>query len=163
MKHVTHPGLELQPEFPHRTRKRERLAPSSPCRTSAPYVELHAHSSYSFLDGASLPEELAVRAAELGYEALRSQAGLHAEMLDMVLHHHEYLDGSGYPHSLAGNEIADLVRTITIADVYGALIEQRPYKRPHSSADAYQILVDMGPKLDRDLVRAFHRLARTVR
>ena len=34
------------------------------------YVELHAHSSYSFLDGASLPEELAVRAAELGYEAL---------------------------------------------------------------------------------------------
>src|SRR5215218_7992034 len=34
------------------------------------YVELHAHSAYSFLDGASLPEELAVRAAELGYEAL---------------------------------------------------------------------------------------------
>jgi error-prone DNA polymerase len=33
------------------------------------YVELHAHSAYSFLDGASLPEELAVRAAELGYEA----------------------------------------------------------------------------------------------
>jgi error-prone DNA polymerase len=34
------------------------------------YVELHAHSSYSFLDGASQPEELAARAAELGYEAL---------------------------------------------------------------------------------------------
>jgi error-prone DNA polymerase len=34
------------------------------------YVELHAHSAYSFLDGSSLPEELAVRAAELGYEAL---------------------------------------------------------------------------------------------
>jgi error-prone DNA polymerase len=38
---------------------------------SAPeYVELHCHSAYSFLDGASLPEELAVRAAELGYPAL---------------------------------------------------------------------------------------------
>src|SRR5918911_1625698 len=35
-----------------------------------PYVELHAHSAYSFLDGASLPEELAIRAAELGYETL---------------------------------------------------------------------------------------------
>src|SRR5213080_1282287 len=35
-----------------------------------PYVELHAHSAYSFLDGASLPEELAIRAAELGYGAL---------------------------------------------------------------------------------------------
>src|SRR5690242_19083125 len=34
------------------------------------YIELHAHSAYSFLDGASLPEELAIRAAELGYEAL---------------------------------------------------------------------------------------------
>jgi error-prone DNA polymerase len=34
------------------------------------YIELHAHSAYSFLDGASLPEELAARAAELGYEAL---------------------------------------------------------------------------------------------
>src|SRR3954465_10159785 len=36
----------------------------------AQYVELHAHSAYSFLDGASLPEELAARAAELGYDAL---------------------------------------------------------------------------------------------
>src|SRR5437899_9108112 len=35
-----------------------------------PYIELHAHSAYSFLDGASQPEELAVRAAELGYPAL---------------------------------------------------------------------------------------------
>jgi error-prone DNA polymerase len=62
--------VELQPEFPHRTRKRERLAAGAPKRTSTPYVELHAHSSYSFLDGASLPEELAVRAAELGHPAL---------------------------------------------------------------------------------------------
>jgi len=37
---------------------------------AAAYVELHAHSAYSFLDGASLPEELAARAAELGYDAL---------------------------------------------------------------------------------------------
>src|SRR5262245_47972241 len=36
----------------------------------AGYVELHAHSAYSFLDGASLPEELAARAVELGYDAL---------------------------------------------------------------------------------------------
>src|SRR5918995_1144081 len=34
------------------------------------YVELHCHSAFSFLDGASQPEELAARAAELGYEAL---------------------------------------------------------------------------------------------
>ncbi len=57
-------------ETPHRTRRKARLEPSPLQKTSAPYVELHAHSAYSFLDGASLPEELAVRAAELGYEAL---------------------------------------------------------------------------------------------
>ncbi|HEX4680392.1 MAG TPA: PHP domain-containing protein, partial [Gaiellaceae bacterium] len=38
-------------------------------RPRSPYVELHAHSAYSFLDGASLPEEIAARAAELGYDA----------------------------------------------------------------------------------------------
>ena len=37
---------------------------------TAGYVELHAHSAYSFLDGASRPEELAARAAELDYDAL---------------------------------------------------------------------------------------------
>src|SRR6266508_4031142 len=62
--------VELQPEFPHQTRRTARLEPGAPRRASVPYVELHAHSSYSFLDGTSLPEELAVRAAELGYPAL---------------------------------------------------------------------------------------------
>jgi error-prone DNA polymerase len=62
--------IELQPEFPHRTRKRDKLSPVAAKGSSVPYVELHAHSSYSFLDGASLPEELAVSAAELGYPAL---------------------------------------------------------------------------------------------
>jgi error-prone DNA polymerase len=62
--------IELQPEFPHRTRKKDKLSPREARSSSVPYVELHAHSSYSFLDGASLPEELAVSAAELGYPAL---------------------------------------------------------------------------------------------
>ncbi|HLB19710.1 MAG TPA: error-prone DNA polymerase [Gaiellaceae bacterium] len=62
--------IELQPEFPHRTRKRDKLAPSDARSGTVPYIELHAHSSYSFLDGASLPEELALSAAELGYPAL---------------------------------------------------------------------------------------------
>jgi error-prone DNA polymerase len=44
-------------------------ATTVPGARPAPYVELHAHSAYSFLDGSSLPEELAARAAELGYDA----------------------------------------------------------------------------------------------
>jgi error-prone DNA polymerase len=65
--------IELQPEFPHRTRRKEQFPQTGgegSTRKTVPYVELHAHSSYSFLDGASLPEELAVQAAELGYPAL---------------------------------------------------------------------------------------------
>jgi putative nucleotidyltransferase with HDIG domain len=90
-----------------------------------------------------------------GFEALHGMPELDPEMVDMVLHHHEYLDGSGYPHGLGGREISDLVRIMTIADVFGALIERRSYRAPLSSADAYQILHGMGPKLDPDLVRAF--------
>jgi len=58
------------PDTPHRRRKRERLEPTAHRPAGAGYVELHAHSAYSFLDGASQPEELAARAAELGHSAL---------------------------------------------------------------------------------------------
>jgi len=97
---------------------------------------------------------------ELGYEALRTVDGLHPELLDMVLHHHEYLDGSGYPHGLHSSEISDLTRIITIADIFGALLERRPYKAPMAGSAAYQVMLDMNQKLDRDLVRAFQPLSR---
>jgi len=92
---------------------------------------------------------------QYGLEALGTVSGLPAEMLDMVVHHHEYVDGSGYPHGLQGSEISDLVRLITISDVFAALVERRAYKPPLSGATAYQMLLDMGPKLDKDLVREF--------
>ncbi len=107
-------------------------------------------------------EEMAVvkQHAALGYDALQAVEGLHPEMLDMVLHHHEYLDGSGYPDGLRGSEIFDLVRLVTIADIFGALIELRAYRPPMSGQAAYQVLLDMGRKLDRDLVRAFQPFSR---
>jgi len=106
-------------------------------------------------------DEMAVmkKHPQYGFDALATAPGLPAEMLDMVVHHHEYLDGSGYPHGLGASEISDLVRMITIADVFGALIERRSYKPPLSGSAAYNILVDMGPKLDKDLVRAFQPVA----
>jgi putative nucleotidyltransferase with HDIG domain len=95
----------------------------------------------------------------LGYEALRKMPGLQAEMLDMVVHHHEYLDGSGYPHGIKANELSDLVRSMTIADIFGALIERRSYKQPMSGEAAYRVLMDMGSKLDPDLVREFQPIS----
>jgi putative nucleotidyltransferase with HDIG domain len=92
---------------------------------------------------------------ELGLDTLKNAPGINPEMLDIVIHHHEYLDGSGYPHGLSGNEISDFVRVSTICDVFGALLERRAYKPPIPGDVAYQMLLDMGPKLDKDFVRAF--------
>jgi HD-GYP domain-containing protein (c-di-GMP phosphodiesterase class II) len=92
---------------------------------------------------------------EYGLDALKSVPDIQQDMLDMVVHHHEYLDGSGYPHGLQANEISDLVRIMTISDIFAALIERRSYKGPMSGEDAYQILVGMGAKLDKELVREF--------
>jgi putative nucleotidyltransferase with HDIG domain len=96
----------------------------------------------------------------LGYETLQNMQGIDPDMLDMVVHHHEYLDGSGYPHALDARQLSDLVRMMTIADVFGALIERRSYKEPMPGEQAYRILEDMGPKLDKDLVREFRPISR---
>jgi putative nucleotidyltransferase with HDIG domain len=91
----------------------------------------------------------------LGYETVKAMPGFAPDMQAMVRHHHEYLDGSGYPDGLKGAQITDLVRIMTIADIYGALIERRSYKAPMSPSAAYRVLCDMGSKLDPDLVRVF--------
>jgi putative nucleotidyltransferase with HDIG domain len=106
-------------------------------------------------------EELTVMRTHpgIGHGILREQGDYEPEMLDVVLHHHELLDGSGYPDGLSGSQIGDLVRLITICDIYAALIEQRPYKQPMLPARAFEILQDMGNKLEAALVRAFTRVA----
>lgn len=91
----------------------------------------------------------------IGHDMLVAQGGFAPLVLSAVLSHHEYLDGSGYPHGLSGGGIPDSVRIITICDVYAALIERRSYKPPMPPGDAYATLVAMGGKLDRDLVRVF--------
>jgi putative nucleotidyltransferase with HDIG domain len=95
----------------------------------------------------------------LGLETLQDMEGIDPDMLDMVVHHHEYLDGSGYPHALKASQLSDLVRIITIADVFGALIERRSYKPPMNGEEAYRILEKMGAKLDKSLVRDFRPIS----
>jgi putative nucleotidyltransferase with HDIG domain len=94
----------------------------------------------------------------IGYEMLQGH-GYPEEMLAVVRSHHEFLDGSGYPDRLHGRLIPDLVRLVTICDIYGALIERRPYKTPLEPGQAFAVLAGMGDKLDRDFVRAFRAIA----
>jgi putative nucleotidyltransferase with HDIG domain len=92
---------------------------------------------------------------QLGYDALAAQGGYPPEMLDVVLHHHEFLDGTGYPDGLSAHEISDIVRLTTIVDIYAALIEQRPYRVPFTHAKAFATMEKMEGKLDMHLLQAF--------
>jgi putative nucleotidyltransferase with HDIG domain len=94
-----------------------------------------------------------------GYEVLKGNAGISPEILDAVRHHHEYLDGSGYPDALCGASISDIVRMLTISDIFAALIEHRHYKPSMPREQAYEIIRNMHGKLEMPLVSAFKDVA----
>jgi putative nucleotidyltransferase with HDIG domain len=109
------------------------------------------------LDASEL--EIMNRHPVIGYELLKPVPDISPEILDGVRHHHEYLDGSGYPDGLTAPEISDLVRLLTISDIFAALVERRPYRPPMPGQDAYKVLCDMAGKLEGSLVRAFRSVA----
>jgi putative nucleotidyltransferase with HDIG domain len=94
-----------------------------------------------------------------GYEVLKATPGISKEILDAVRHHHEYLDGSGYPDALSAASISDLVRILTISDIFAALIEHRTYKPTMPREKAYEILQGMHGKLEPALVEVFKEVA----
>ena len=104
-------------------------------------------------------DEIMKRHPGTGYNLLKEISGMTPEILDGVRHHHEYLDGSGYPDGLTSSKISDLVRLLTISDIFAALIEARPYRAPMPRHTAYQILCDMDGKLETSLVKAFKNVA----
>jgi putative nucleotidyltransferase with HDIG domain len=111
-------------------------------------------------DGLTEEERATVRAhPRRGFDALVTQGGFPPEMLDVVLHHHEFLDGSGYPDALSGKEISDIVRLTTIVDIYAALVENRSYRVPYTRLKAFSIMEEMGPKIDQQLLQAFRPVA----
>src|SRR6266702_1213381 len=94
-----------------------------------------------------------------GYDALAAQGGFPPEMLDVVLHHHEFLDGTGYPNGLNGKQISDIVRLTTIVDIYAALVEKRAYRLQFTHARAFGMMEEMGDKIDQHLLHAFRPVA----
>jgi putative nucleotidyltransferase with HDIG domain len=94
-----------------------------------------------------------------GHEILKENAAISPEILDAVRHHHEYLDGSGYPDALCDGSISDIVRILTISDIFSALIERRSYRPSMPRERAYETLRDMHGKLEMPLVAAFRDVA----
>lgn len=93
-----------------------------------------------------------------GYKILGDRPEVDCETKAMVLCHHELLDGSGYPLGLAGDAISPKVRLTTICDLFSALTEERAYKAPLSSREAFAIMNRMDSKIDQSLYEDFRSL-----
>ncbi len=77
-------------------------------------------------------------------------------VLSGVLHHHEKLNGTGYPDNLEGSQIDIFARITAITDVYDALISKRVYKNEFNPFDVCNILLtDFKDELDNNLVKLF--------
>ena len=85
-----------------------------------------------------------------------AQAKLSPAVINIIRHHHERFDGTGYPAGLAGEQIPLEARIVAVADIYDALTSTRPYKQAYQSAEARAVMIDSkGSKLDPGLVELF--------
>jgi len=85
-------------------------------------------------------------------EPLRGTEGVR----EMVAHHHEFYDGSGYPEGRSGDQIPLGARIIAIADAYDTITSERTYKKARSPQEAFQELARCGgAQFDPELVRLF--------
>lgn len=99
--------------------------------------------------------DLISRHPRAGHDYLRSHAELPDSILDAVLHHHEALDGSGYPDRLTATQIQPLTRVLTVCDIFAAIVEKRAYKSAEPPSSAIMQLVDMAlrSRVDYEAVR----------
>jgi diguanylate cyclase (GGDEF)-like protein/putative nucleotidyltransferase with HDIG domain len=97
-----------------------------------------------------------------GGRLLESLAPL-ARIRQMVLHHHEFFDGSGYPDALVGHDIPVGARIITIADSYDTITSDRSYKKGRTADEALSELERCAnTQFDPELVAAFARAMRQL-
>lgn len=120
----------------------------------------------------AIPEEILTKPGELNDpewrivsehpkigQVILEQAGALRDAATIVLHHHEWYDGRGYPHGLAGEEIPVGARIVAIADAYEAMVAGRPYRDAITHEAALQELRRHGGmQFDPLLVEAFAEL-----
>jgi diguanylate cyclase (GGDEF)-like protein len=117
----------------------------------------------------AIPEEILAKPGDLAASEWRvvtehpkigqvvlEQAGALRDAATIVLHHHEWYDGRGYPHGLAGTEIPIGARIVSIVDAYEAMIAGRPYRDAISHAAAVaELRRQAGVQFDPELVETF--------
>jgi HD-GYP domain-containing protein (c-di-GMP phosphodiesterase class II) len=83
---------------------------------------------------------------EAGLRRLSETMHLHPAVYEGIAHHHEWINGEGYPFGLAGDEISIFGRMTAIVDAYAALTTARPYAPPLSSYEALQVIYSQTEK-----------------
>jgi HD-GYP domain-containing protein (c-di-GMP phosphodiesterase class II) len=92
-----------------------------------------------------------------GRDMLADSTDVPATALDVVLHHHERMNGTGYPFGLAADQISLDARMGAICDIYDALTSNRPYKKGWAPQDALTAMEGWEGHLDPDLLFQFMR------
>jgi putative nucleotidyltransferase with HDIG domain len=95
--------------------------------------------------------------AERGCAMLRDTPDVNEGVLDAVLHHHEKMDGSGYPHRLHGEQISRLARMTAICDVYDAVTSHRAYNPGWEPTVAVRKMAEWNGHFDEALFQCFVR------
>ena len=90
-----------------------------------------------------------------GAELLRQSRQVSEPVIDVCLHHHEKMDGSGYPHGLAGDAISLMAKIGAVCDVYDAITSNRPYKRGWDPAESMRRMAEWKGHFDPVVFQAF--------
>ena len=93
----------------------------------------------------------------LGHALLVEGGSAGTVAMDVCLHHHERIDGAGYPHGLKGDAISQMARMGAICDVYDAVTSVRPYKSAWDPADAVARMASWAGHFDPTLFAVFVR------
>ena len=94
------------------------------------------------------------RHPEAGGKILLAGKQVSALVLDVCLHHHEKVDGSGYPHGLQGEQISLFARMGAVCDVYDAITSNRPYKQGWDPAESIRKMAEWKGHFDEEVFQA---------
>lgn len=90
-----------------------------------------------------------------GYELLKECGSVGPIVLDVCLHHHEKVDGSGYPHGLLGSEISLFAKMGAVCDVYDAITSVRPYKNGWDPGESLRRMAQWKGHFEQRVFQAF--------
>ena len=90
-----------------------------------------------------------------GYRMVKDKPDFNPQIALGVLQHHEKINGSGYPMGVNEQQISPYAKILSVADIYDALITERPYKQAFSQRDAVEMIMSMTHELDMRAMKSF--------